>query len=111
MLVLIALSIFTVILTHRRWRTLLFRNLSLPPGPPTLPFVGAILSKPVHSDWLTYTRWAKEYGDVVFFDVLGTPTVVLNTYESAIALLEKRSANYASRPRMVHFVGCTSLAI
>ncbi len=40
-------------------------------------------------------------GDVVFYRVFGTKIIMLNTIEVAAELLDKRSANYSDRPRMV----------
>ena len=40
-------------------------------------------------------------GDVNYLEVLGQPLVVLNSYEACKDLLEKRSAIYSSRPRLV----------
>ncbi|EIW53604.1 CyP450 monooxygenase [Trametes versicolor FP-101664 SS1] len=43
----------------------------------------------------------KKYGEVVYLDVFGQPMVVLGTHESAVELLEKRSANYSDRMHSV----------
>ncbi len=40
-------------------------------------------------------------GDVIYFRLFRTPTVVLNSLEGARDLLDKRSAKYLDRPRMV----------
>ena len=40
-------------------------------------------------------------GDVTYLNVLGQSTVVLGSYDAAVALLESRSANTSGRPRMV----------
>ena len=40
-------------------------------------------------------------GDVIYFKLFRTPTVVLNSLESARDLLDKRSVKYSDRPRMV----------
>jgi len=40
-------------------------------------------------------------GDVNYVTVVGKPIIVLNSYQAARDLLEKRSGMYSSRPRMV----------
>ena len=40
-------------------------------------------------------------GDIVSVTVLGQPVVILNRLEDALALFEKRSANYSDRPTML----------
>jgi hypothetical protein len=37
-------------------------------------------------------------GDIVYIEALGSPIVILNTFESANALLGNRGANYSRRP-------------
>jgi len=41
--------------------------------------------------------------DILYFNVLGRPIIVLNSVEAAHELLDKRGANYADRPRFVLF--------
>ena len=36
--------------------------------------------------------------DIVYFNTAGTPVIILNTYEAANQLLERRSALYSHRP-------------
>ncbi|KAF9261942.1 cytochrome P450 [Marasmius fiardii PR-910] len=52
--------------------------------------------EPIH---ITFNNWSQTYGDVFTFDVLGSRTVVLNSYKAIIDLLERRSYNYSDRPR------------
>ncbi len=41
--------------------------------------------------------------DILYFNVLGRSIIVLNSVKVAHDLLDKRGANYASRPRFVLF--------
>lgn len=41
--------------------------------------------------------------DVLYFNILGRPVVVLNSVEAAADLLNKRGSNYQDRPRFVLF--------
>ena len=38
--------------------------------------------------------------DVVYFNVLGTPMLVINSYDTAHELLNKKGTLYSSRPRL-----------
>ncbi|KAJ3574076.1 hypothetical protein NP233_g2003 [Leucocoprinus birnbaumii] len=74
---------------------------STPPGPKRWPFIGNINDIPRQRSWITYTEWAKIYGDIVYVEPLGTPTVILNNPDDIYELLERRSAYTASRPPLV----------
>ncbi|KAH7884301.1 cytochrome P450 [Phlebopus sp. FC_14] len=70
----------------------------LPPGPPSLPILGNVLDIPSSEPWIAYDKWAKKYGDVFRIRLLTRDAIVLNSLESAKALLEQRSQIYSSRP-------------
>ncbi|KAF8607191.1 cytochrome P450 [Ceratobasidium sp. AG-I] len=78
-------------------------KLPLPLGPPRWPFIGCLLSIPQNeANWLTYIRWGKETGSsIIYLPVFGQDTIILNSHEAAVALLEKRSASYSDRPKLV----------
>jgi len=42
-------------------------------------------------------------GDVMYLDILGKPTIVLNTARVAVDLLNKRSSIYSDRPRFTSY--------
>ncbi|KAG7087715.1 hypothetical protein E1B28_013662 [Marasmius oreades] len=88
------------ILIHRRW---LFNHSQRPPGPTSLPLIGNLLQIPSNSPEHVFRNWFAVYGDVVFFRIFHQPTVLLNTFEAAQDLLEKRGAIYSDRPRFVLF--------
>jgi len=75
--------------------------LPLPPGPRGYPIIGNVYDIPHEYAWHTYAEWAKKYGDIMYFNVLGTSTIVLNSLKATMELLDKRSSNYSDRPRMV----------
>ncbi|KAF5349225.1 hypothetical protein D9756_009488 [Leucocoprinus leucothites] len=71
----------------------------LPPGPPKRPLIGNLLDLPTNYEWLTYTKWAKQYdSDILHVSGAGKDIVILNSVETTKDLLEKRSANYSGRP-------------
>ncbi|KAJ8489883.1 hypothetical protein ONZ45_g13404 [Pleurotus djamor] len=96
-----------------------------PPGPRGYPIIGSLLEAPTQRHWLKYAEWADGYSwvspltaigaselthtvvgrlsdtDVVYFEVIGQPIIVLNSLESANELLNRRSALTSSRPDSV----------
>ena len=44
---------------------------------------------------------ADSSGEVLYLNALGQSILVLNSYEAARELLDKRSANYSDRPRSI----------
>ncbi|KAF7371203.1 putative monooxygenase [Mycena sanguinolenta] len=80
--------------------SLFSRKPKRPPGPRRLPILGNTLQIPSTFQWLTFSKWAKEYGDIVYLEVFGQPMVLLNTHKSAKDLLEQRSPIYSDRPHL-----------
>ncbi|SJL09908.1 uncharacterized protein ARMOST_13289 [Armillaria ostoyae] len=88
-----------LLLFYRRFR--LHRrqgSLPLPPGPKGLPLIGNLWDIPAEYPWLTYAKWSATYGDVLYLDTPGSPTIILNSAQATTELLEKRSGNYSDRP-------------
>ncbi|KAF9468728.1 putative CyP450 monooxygenase [Collybia nuda] len=73
-------------------------ELPLPPGPRSKFLFGNAFDLPLTDQSEVFTRWAKEFGDLTYLNVLGTPMVVTSSMDVARDLLEKRSAIYSSRP-------------
>ncbi|KAK6991801.1 cytochrome P450 [Favolaschia claudopus] len=76
------------------------------PGPTGLPLLGNLLQLPKAEPWIHYARWARSYGDIYRFHVLGREFVVLSSITAALDLFERRSAIYSDRPM---FVMCSEL--
>ncbi|KAG8747183.1 hypothetical protein FRC12_014134 [Ceratobasidium sp. 428] len=74
----------------------------LPPSPGgTYPLIGHALVIPTEEEHLTYAKWSKELeSDIISLQALGKTIVVLSSLESAIDLLEHRSAIYSDRPQL-----------
>ncbi|KAF4776906.1 cytochrome P450 1A2 [Colletotrichum scovillei] len=106
-LLLAAVTVHT--LRTRRTRTRLrklgtHQGLPLPPGPPGEPILGHLRIIPTDNPEHAYAAWSKEYrSDILSFNVLGQPIIVLNSVRAAVDLLDKRGANYCDRPRFVLF--------
>ncbi|EMD32418.1 hypothetical protein CERSUDRAFT_118759 [Gelatoporia subvermispora B] len=88
----VVLLVLGLYIRHRRRCTLPF-----PPGPKALPIIGNLRDLPQDNDIQTYYRWAKQYGDIFYIEVLGRHMVFLNTAKSTQDLFEKRSSNYSDR--------------
>ncbi|KAN0084486.1 Cytochrome P450 [Tylopilus felleus] len=73
----------------------------LPPGPPGLPWVGNIIGVNAEAPWLTYAKWARTYGDIVYSRLLGRDIIIINSEKIAKDLLESRSKNYSDRPSLI----------
>ncbi|KAJ3574087.1 hypothetical protein NP233_g2006 [Leucocoprinus birnbaumii] len=97
-----SLTVVAFLLTYyvsRRFKKRLLGR--TPPGPKGWPIIGNVSDIPHSKSWLTYMDWRKIYGDIVYVEPFGNPTVILNNLEDIRELLDKRSAITASRPRMV----------
>ncbi|KAI0311890.1 cytochrome P450 [Amylostereum chailletii] len=75
------------------------RQHHLPPGPKGLPIIGNV-AQLLDRKWLM-ERCKHEYGDLVYLNVLGQSTIVINSQKIASDLLDKKSSIYSSRPRLV----------
>lgn len=76
----------------------------LPPGPPGNPILGHLRLIPRDHPEHAFTEWGKQYkSDILYFNILSRPIIVLNSVEAAHDLLDKRGANYADRPRFAVF--------
>ncbi|KAF4634650.1 hypothetical protein G7Y89_g3439 [Cudoniella acicularis] len=72
----------------------------LPPGPPGELILGHFRVIPALGPEHKYIEWGMQYdSDILYFNVLGRPIIVINSVKVAHDLLDKRGANYASRPR------------
>ncbi|KAF5385247.1 hypothetical protein D9615_001133 [Tricholomella constricta] len=81
----------------RRWRMSSARY-PYPPGPKPTPILGNARDIPTFKSWLTYSRWARQYGDVFHVREYHQHIIVINSLKDAIALFEKRSRIYSDRP-------------
>ncbi|KAI0393708.1 cytochrome P450 2D18 [Xylariaceae sp. FL0594] len=70
----------------------------LPPGPPSLPFLGNLHQIPRTGLHLKYTKWAQQYGPIFSLKIGKWPMVVLSTAADAGRVMDKRSLHYSDRP-------------
>ncbi|KDR82572.1 hypothetical protein GALMADRAFT_237960 [Galerina marginata CBS 339.88] len=91
--------IFGLYSTYRKWLDSPLRNLAYPPGPPAAILLGNSMKLPFSQAWVTYADWAKEYGDIMYLNIYGQHTIILNSVDDAVELFERRSRHYSDRPK------------
>ncbi|EJD46096.1 cytochrome P450 [Auricularia subglabra TFB-10046 SS5] len=75
------------------------RKMPHPPGPPCRPVLGLDPTLiPKSEPWKRYAEWAKIYGPIFSFHILGRRVIVLNSLTEMTALLTKRASNCSERP-------------
>ncbi|KAJ3823037.1 cytochrome P450 [Lentinula raphanica] len=77
------------------------RRSKLPPGPLGLPVFGNLFQLPTSRPWLAFDNWAKQYGPIVYLNIAGQNTIVLNSHKTAADLLERRATIYSDRPDFI----------
>ncbi|GJJ11037.1 hypothetical protein Clacol_005268 [Clathrus columnatus] len=81
----------------RWWKTRIPQGLKRPPGPPGHFLIGNLLDLPRSKEWLTFDRWANEYGDLFYLSMPGVSLLFINSYELAKELFDKRGSIYSDR--------------
>ncbi|KAG9098356.1 hypothetical protein FRC07_010657, partial [Ceratobasidium sp. 392] len=77
------------------------KKLPCPPSLKSDPLIGHARVIPLEREWEVFSQWSKQLdSDIVHAEVLGRHIVVLNSIESAVDLLDKRSSNYSDRPEL-----------
>lgn len=71
---------------------------ALPPGPKPLPFIGNLLDVPKEYEWLHWAKHKDIYGPISMVSVLGKNIVIINDFQLAVDILNKRSTIYSDRP-------------
>ncbi|KAI8969785.1 O-methylsterigmatocystin oxidoreductase [Trametes punicea] len=99
--VLAAVFVLALILLWKRDTRRAARDLPLPPGPVRLPIIGNLLDMPTRRIAPALRDLGQKYGDMTYLDMFGQPMIILNSYESATAILEGRSLNTSDRPQFV----------
>ncbi|CAA7268859.1 unnamed protein product [Cyclocybe aegerita] len=96
----VSLTLFLLYRLYER-KSRLHGRLPLPPGPKGLPIVGNIWDIPAEYEWKTYHKWCKELDtDLLHLNLAGTSMIIIDTFDAATELLDRRSSLYSGRPRM-----------
>ncbi|KAJ7626299.1 cytochrome P450 [Mycena polygramma] len=72
-----------------------------PPSPKGVPVFGNAADLPQSQPWLTFSRWAEDYGPIVHLRILGKSIIIINDLNYAIDLLDKKGRIYSNRPALV----------
>ena len=92
-------------------------SLPLPPGPKKHPLLGNLLDLPTSHQWLKYVEWGKQFSmfplafhlpnmlieltvidsNIIHAYAVGTNLIIVNSFDVATELGDKRSAIYSSR--------------
>lgn len=115
------LAVFSCCMLYRSWGKQGARP--YPPGPTRLSFLGSVHLLPQKYQEKGFAEWGNRYGpyiqicmfvvllitilslgSLVFAKLFQTPTIIINSWEVARDLMEKRSGNYSSRPRLILMV-------
>lgn len=86
------------------------RGLPLPPGPKGLPLVGNAFQNAHDQPWEAYDTLCKEYGDILYLNLMGQDVIVLGSSRRAFDLLESRAKNYSDRPSGIALIELTKTA-
>ncbi|GAA5997441.1 cytochrome P450 [Rhodotorula paludigena] len=73
----------------------------LPPGPPPLPIIGNLLDVPKSRPWVKFAEWTEQYGPIFTLKMGRNTMLVIGRAQPALDLLDKRSAIYSSRARLI----------
>ncbi|KAA1472647.1 cytochrome P450 [Dentipellis sp. KUC8613] len=97
-----ALVLLLVLLGRTLYRRLHQGRGNLPPSPRGLPLIGHLHLMPSARPWVWYRQLANEFKTpLTYLNLAGQDVIIVNDYQAGIDLLDKRSANYSSRPRLV----------
>ncbi|WYZ42267.1 hypothetical protein EsH8_V_001162 [Colletotrichum jinshuiense] len=82
------------------------RRFPLPPGPRGLPIVANMFDLPKRDTFAApqYAKFKDKYGPITALKVIGKPFIVVNDSQVALDILEKKSAEFSSRPSLT-FIG------
>ncbi|KAF8510113.1 cytochrome P450 [Hysterangium stoloniferum] len=84
------------------------KGLRLPPGPSAKSLLGLGVKMPTNQQWITFSNWAKTYGDLFYINILGYNVIFVNSPEVAFDLFDKASSIYSDRseyPMLVDLIG------
>ncbi|TVY93076.1 Cytochrome P450 monooxygenase [Lachnellula willkommii] len=74
------------------------RRAGMPPGPPTIPFLGNALQIPAEGFYKKMKEWSGVYGKIYSLTVGSTNIIVLCDRKAVRDLIDKKSAIYSDRP-------------
>ena len=102
MYLLIVVTVLSLVILRVLYEYLI-RDRNIPPGPPRLPLIGNLHQAPPEGalPWLTYAKWAEQYGPIFSVQFGGSTFIMLSDETMVHELLDKRGNKYSDRPRLV----------
>ncbi|KAF9468287.1 cytochrome P450 [Collybia nuda] len=73
------------------------REKGLPPGPPTVPFLGNVHKFPAKHVAMKFTEWAKQYGAIYSLKISHSTAIVVSDMTVVKELMDMRAADTANR--------------
>lgn len=70
----------------------------LPPGPPSYPLIGNVLSIPSSHPWIPWASYKQKYGPISSLQILGQIFVLVNDQNIAMDFCERKATVYVERP-------------
>ncbi|KAF2230069.1 putative cytochrome P450 oxidoreductase [Viridothelium virens] len=74
------------------------RSRNMPPGPPTLPFIGNALQIPTKYAHFKFTEWARTYGGMYMLKVGNSNIAVITDRRIVKEAVDRKSGIYSHRP-------------
>ncbi|KAH9911659.1 cytochrome P450 [Fomitopsis serialis] len=91
--------LLTFVLAAGLWLLFSRKHARLPPGPPGRPVLGHYGKIPIASPWHFFGELGHKYGEISSIRILGHTLIVLNAFDPADAIFNKRSNRYSHKPR------------
>ncbi|KAJ7584571.1 cytochrome P450 [Mycena floridula] len=77
------------------------KRLPLPPSLKPIPIFGNLFQLPRRSIWIWFDEQSRALGSpIIYLDILASNVIVINSLQVMKDLLDRRSENYAHRPKM-----------
>ncbi|KAI9680442.1 MAG: hypothetical protein M1822_007200 [Bathelium mastoideum] len=94
---LISIAVFCILMIYGAL-TNGHRSHHMPPGPPTLPFLGNALQVPTQYTHIKFTEWARKYGGMYMLKLGNSNLAVITDRRLVKEVVDRKSGIYSHRP-------------